>query len=147
MVLVQTRRLLHPGRRGGGQLVRVDDRLGRHGQEQQLDASAVELRLEVQDGRKWIGVGRLGRAAHFDGLGAPELAGAQMAQLGGQKQPAVPPNHRRGFRLFRGGGFRGTPRAEGGREGGCRPNRRHEDGSGGRQCGDAAQRSRHAAIP
>ena len=61
-------------------LVGVDDRLGRHGHDEQLDAARRQLPVEAQD--------------HGERIEGVERPAGQVAELGDGEDPALPPGHR-----------------------------------------------------
>ena len=140
------RRRRHVHRRR--QLVGVDDGLGGHRHDEQVDAGRVEARREVENARQRIGRGRPARAAHLGGPRPPECSERHVAQLGGEEQPVAAAAHRGDAGLLGAGGQRprdlpegcrrvGRGRRSAGRAGG-------EGGRGERSGGDAGHGARPA---
>ena len=81
-------------------LLRIDDCLGRHRHEKQLNTEVVELPLEVLDGRQRIGILGTPRPGDHCRLRAPEAPHTDVPQLRAEEQPPIEPSHANPLRGF-----------------------------------------------
>ena len=108
------RRIGVAGRHGqvGGDLLRVNLGLRRHGDNDQRNPALLELLVEIEDRRQRVRLVGFRRAADLRRVRAPEFPHREHPQLGGHEIPAANPDEGPGVVFFEGGNLRREAGAE-----------------------------------